>query len=288
MAKSCRLNTGSLMPIISVGTFKLRGADVYKCVEAALETGYRSIDTASVYRNETIMGQALQELLPKYSLGRGDIFITSKLGPKEHGASCREAALKSLKNLGTDNLDLYLIHWPGVQGLKSNDINTREIRKESWRHMEHLHKEGKLKAIGVSNYTLAHMEDLLSYCTVKPAVLQIECHPHLQQIELRELCNKHGIQFQAYSSLGTMSTEKPLLNDQTICKIAEECRKSPAQVLLRWAVQQNLGIIPKSTNAAHIKENISLWDFDLSKYQMEQIASRNSDTHYCWNPENVV
>ena len=163
------------MPVIGLGTFKIRGKDVvHSALDAALGAGYRSIDTASVYRNEREIGESLKELLPKYALKREDIFITSKLGPKDHGrGKCRKGCLKSIGDLDCDYLDLFLIHWPGVQGKKPEDNSNKQLRLESWKDMEELFNEGKIRAIGVSNFEQRHIEDLLRYCSVKPTVLQI-------------------------------------------------------------------------------------------------------------------
>ena len=284
------LSSGLNMPIIGLGTFKTRGKDlVYSVLDAALKAGYRSIDTAGCYRNEEQIGECLEELLPKYGLNRSDIFITSKLAPKDHGqGKCREACLKSISDLKTDYLDLYLIHWPGVQGKKPEDITNKDIRLKSWQDMEQLHKEGKVKSIGVSNYGQTHLEELLSKCSIRPEVLQIEHHPHLVQQTLVDFCFKNKIQFQAYSSLGTMSEDKKLLTDPAIVQLAESYCKSPAQILLRWAVQQGIGVIPKSTNPEHIKNNIDIFSFSLKDCDMSAIGNLDTQHHYCWNPSSVL
>ncbi|XP_064613892.1 uncharacterized oxidoreductase YtbE-like isoform X2 [Liolophura sinensis] len=244
--------------------------------------------TAAVYKNETDIGNSLKTLLPKYGLRRSDIFITSKLGPKDHGTGkCAEACLKSLSHLDCDYLDLYLIHWPGTQGMRPEDERHPALRLESWRDMETLVDQGKVKAIGVSNYTLKHLQELETQCRIPPSVLQTEFHPHLVCSELVQYCQQKNIHFQAYSSLGT-STDNQLIEDKTVQSIAEMYKKSPAQILLRWAVQQNIGIIPKSTNPVHIRENAAIFDFDISPVDMERLSSLNRSLHYCWNPENVT
>ncbi|XP_045168314.2 glyoxal reductase-like [Mercenaria mercenaria] len=278
------------MPIIGLGTFKLRGRDlVFQTLEAALAAGYRSIDTAAVYRNEGDIGESLKVLLPKFSLQREDLFITSKLGPKDQGAGkCRQACLKSLENMQTDYFDLYLIHWPGTQGKKPEDQSNIQHRQESWKDLEDLQKEGKLRAIGISNYEQRHLEELLSYSSIPPAVLQIEHHPHLVQTSLVSYCKQHNIHFQAYSSLGTTSDDNKLLKDPTVVTIAESYKRTPAQILLRWAVQQDIGVIPKSTNPVHIKENIDIFSFSLSDSDMDKLSNLDSQHHYCWNPASVT
>ena len=278
------------MPILGLGTFKVRGKElVYTVLDAALKAGYRSIDTAGVYRNEADIGECLTELLPKYGLQRHDIFITSKLAPKEHGrGKCREACLRSISELKTDYVDLYLIHWPGVQGKKPDDLANKKLRLESWQDMELLYKEGKVKAIGVSNYGPSHLEELLSQCSIRPEVLQIEHHPHLVQQSLVTYCRKNGIHFQAYSSLGTTSENNRLLTDPVVLQLAEFCCKTPAQILLRWAVQQGIGVIPKSTKPEHIRNNIDIFSFSLEDSDISRLNTLDTQHHYCWNPDSVL
>lgn len=288
--KMIKLISGTEMPIIGLGTYKVQGRDIiYKTLEAALAAGYRSIDTAAVYQNESDIGTCLHELLPKFGLKREDIFITSKLAPRDHGAgTCRNACLASLQNLKTDYLDLYLIHWPGSQGKQPEDPSNVQLRMESWQDMERLFQEGKLKAIGVSNYEQRHLQDLLAKCKIKPSVLQIEHHPHLVQKSLVSFCNQHNIHFQAYSSLGTTSNENKLLQDPTVLLIAKSYQKTPAQILLRWAMQQNIGVIPKSNIPSHIRDNIDIFSFTLSDLDMDKLSNLDTQHHYCWNPGHVA
>ena len=278
------------MPMIGLGTFKIRGKDVvHSALDAALGAGYRAIDTASVYRNEREIGESLKELLPKYGLKREDIFITSKLGPKDHGrGKCRVGCLKSIAELDCGYLDLFLIHWPGVQGKKPEDNSNKQERLESWRDMEELFNEGKIRAIGVSNFEQRHLEDLLRDCSVKAAVLQIEHHPHLVQHSLVKYCKENDIHFQAYSSLGTTSDDNRLLTDPVVLELAETHQKRAAQILLRWAVQQGIGVIPKSTNPEHIRNNIDIFSFCLSDSEVSKLSSLDSQHHYCWNPSSVA
>lgn len=283
------LSPGINMPIIGLGTFKIRGKElVYSVLDAAFEAGYRSVDTASVYRNEEEIGECLKELMPKYGLQRHDIFLTSKLGPKDHGCGkCREACLRSITNLGCEYLDMFLIHWPGVQGRKPDDSCNKEMRLESWRDMEELFKKGNVKAVGVSNFEQRHIEELLRECNVKPAVLQTEHHPHLVQHSLVKYCEENDIHFQAYSSLGTTTDNNQLLSDPVVLELAEAYRKTPAQILLRWAVQQGIGVIPKSTNREHIRNNIDIFTFKLSDTDIIRLNSLDTQHHYCWNPSSV-
>jgi len=284
-----RLSTGAQMPLIGLGTYKVTGNSVSAAVDAALQSGYRLFDTASVYRNESEIGECLEKLLPKYSLNRSDIFITSKLGPGNHGAGkCRQSYLKSIKSLGMDYLDLYLIHWPGVQGMKQTDERQRQLRSESWKDLEQLYDEGVVKAIGVSNYTQRHLEELLNYCRIRPAVLQTEFHPHLYQEELLKFCSDNGIHLQAYSSLGTTTQNNKLLTESVVLEIAKHYSKLPSQVLLSWAIQQNIGVIPKSVNPKHIHENYDALNFRLPQNEIEKLNRLNKNFHYCWDPINIL
>ncbi|XP_064648214.1 glyoxal reductase-like [Lineus longissimus] len=285
-----KLNTGALMPIIGLGTFQIKGSElIHKILDVALRAGYRSIDTAGGYRNEEDIGKSLKEMLPKYNLKRSDVFITSKLPPKFQGKSkSRESCLQSLKDLQCDYLDLYLIHWPGTQGMKTDDPRNVELRKESWLELEQLCKEGKLKAIGVSNYMIPHLEELLKFCSIKPALLQIEHHPYLNQKDIVSFCKEHDIAYQAYSSLGSHSDQNKLKDDPVILELAKRHQKTPAQILLRWAVQQDIGVLPRSTNTVHVEENFNIFDFDLPEEDITKINSLDQQLHYCWDPRTIV
>lgn len=273
------------MPLIGFGTYKTQGKDVIASVlDAAFSAGYRAIDTAAVYRNEEDIGACLPGLLDKYNLTRADIFITSKLAPKDQGrAKCRDAFHQSLSQLRTKYLDLYLIHWPGTQAMKPHDEQQKELRKQSWFELESFVNEGKLRAIGISNYQPGHLKELLEYCNIRPAVFQNEHHPHLIQKEVMDLCHENGIHYQAYSSLGTSAKDNLVLTDPVIQEIANKHKKSVAQILLRWAVQHDVGIIPKSTNAVHIAENMNVFNFSLTSEDLEKIGKLDKQHHYCWN-----
>lgn len=282
---SVLLNTGVQMPLLGLGTYKLVGAeDVHRAVDAALAAGYRAFDSAAVYRNEADLGRALKELLPKYGLTREDVFITSKLGPKDQGEKAMEGALHSLSQLDLGYIDLYLIHWPGTQGHLVSDQRNPGNRAQSWAALEELHAHGKLKAIGVSNYTVAHMRELMQSCKIPPAVLQVEFHPRLCQAELRSLCKEYGVCFQAYSSLG----KGELVTDPLVMELAKNCERTPAQVLLRWAVQQGIPVLPKSSNPDRIKDNARLFDFSLSDTDMDRLTALDCGHKYCWDPSEVV
>ncbi|CAJ1086401.1 uncharacterized oxidoreductase YtbE-like [Xyrichtys novacula] len=282
---SVPLNTGDHMPLLGLGTYKLVGPeDVYRAVDAALAAGYRSFDSAAVYRNEADLGTALKKLLPLHGLTREDVFITSKLGPKDQGKRAMQGALRSLSQLDLGYIDLYLIHWPGTQGMDVSDQRNPGNRAQSWATLEELHAQGKLKAIGVSNYTPAHMRELMQICKTLPAVVQDEFHPHLCQKELRKVCQEYGVCFQAYSSLG----QGELITDPVVNEVAKNCAKTPAQVLLRWAVQQGIPVLPKSSNPDRIKENSEIFDFALSDTDMDKLSALDCGKKYCWDASQVV
>ncbi|CAC5397406.1 Uncharacterized oxidoreductase MSMEG_2408/MSMEI_2347,Aldo-keto reductase family 1 member A1 [Mytilus coruscus] len=283
------LNSNSFIPLIGLGTYKIKGRDlIQRCLQVALVSGYRSFDTASVYKNESDIGEAMNELLPELGLQRKDVFITSKLGPANQGKDkCRKACLESIQRLQCDYLDLYLIHWPGTKGKKPEEPVNKELRLQSWQDMIQLHKEGKVKAIGVSNFLQHHIDDIISETNFVPAVLQIEHHPHLVQDNLISYCQQKGIHFQAYSSLGTSVVENKLLSDETVEDIAKIHSKTTAQILLKWAVQQSIGVIPKSTNPEHIRENMDIFDFSLSQQEIDILNKLDKQIHYCWNPKSV-
>ncbi|XP_028285338.1 uncharacterized protein LOC114451023 isoform X2 [Parambassis ranga] len=279
------LNTGVQMPLLGFGTYKLCGPEeVYLAVDAALAAGYRAFDSAAVYRNEADLGRALRELLPKHGLTREDVFITSKLGPKDQGDKAMDGALHSLSQLDLGYIDLYLIHWPGTQGLAVGDNRNPGHRAQSWATLEELHSQGKLKAVGVSNYMPAHMRELMQSCKIPPAILQVEFHPRLCQAELRSVCEEYGVCFQAYSSIG----KGELVTDPVVMEVAKSCGRTPAQVLLRWAVQQGVPVLPKSSHPERIQENAKLFDFTLSDADMDRLSALDCGHRYCWDPSEVA
>lgn len=217
------------------------------------------------------------------------MFVSSKLSPADQGAQkCRAAATEILRKLNVESLDLFLLHWPGAHGLKPTDPLHAELRKGSWLEMEQMYKEGKFAAIGVSNYTVRHLKELLTYCSIKPTVNQVEFHPYLVQEELLKFCKENNIVLQAYSSLGAADGVNAILNDPVIVDIAKGQQKTTAQTVLRWALQLGIAIIPKSSRTACIEENSKLFDFSLTDQQMAAISGLNKNKHYCWDPTPVA
>jgi len=246
----------------------------------SLKHGYKLIDTASVYKNEMGIGNALK----KSSVPRKELFITSKLAPADHGyEETIRAFNESLKQLQTDYLDLYLIHWPGANFSHSETTSNLEKRKQSWLALEKLHKDGKIKAIGVSNYAEQHLNEMQKYATIIPAVNQFECHPCLLNEKLRKFCQQKGIVVEAYAPLG----KARYFDHPVIEKLADKHMKTPAQILLRWGLQHDMVLIPKTGNKLRIEENTKFFDFSLSEEEMKELNGLDEDRHYCWNPYKV-
>ena len=263
------LNNGVLIPRLGLGVYQSPPGQVtQQAVEYALKIGYRHVDTARIYGNESDVGSALRNS----GIKREDVFITTKLWNSDHGY---EATLKacdgSLRRLGLKYLDLYLIHWP-----------VPEIRNESWTALTELLKNGKCRSIGVSNYTIQHLTELLEDADVVPMVNQVEFSPFLYQKQLLDYCEKNKIQVEAYSPL----TQGAKLNHPTIQQIAKKHNKTPAQVLLRWSLQHNLVTIPKSVREERIRENSQVFDYTLTSEEMRVLDSLDENFRNSWDPTN--
>lgn len=267
---SAVLNNGIKMPWVGFGTFKVEnGQRTIDSVKEALKAGYRHIDTAAIYKNEEGVGIAIKESGVK----REDIFLTSKVWNDDQGYdSTLRAFEESLKKLQTDYLDLYLIHWP------------KPLNKETWKAMEKLYEDGRIKAIGVSNFKVHHLEDLLSSAKVVPVVNQVEFHPRFPQKEVREFCIKHNIQLEAWGPLMQGKIfEIPLMKE-----LAEKYNKTISQIALRWDLQMGVVTIPKSITPDRIKENAGLFDFELSKEDMDKIDSLDTGERIGPDPDNIA
>ncbi|KAF2898554.1 hypothetical protein ILUMI_07625 [Ignelater luminosus] len=281
-----KLLSGHTIPLVGFGSYLIDGERQTKEVlDKALSAGYRLIDTAAMYGNEQDIGLALKELLPKHNLKREDVFITSKLYPSDHGDQAKNALAESLRKLQSGYIDLYLIHWPGVYGISSRSSENAKLRAASWASLVKAKKEGLVRDIGVSNYTVRHLKELLDNCCgVKPVVNQVEWHPGCHQADLKEFCEREGILLQAYMSLGG-SGNKSLLGEPFVVKVAEKLGKQPAQVLLRWSVQQNVAVIPKSRSKEHMEANINL-DFVIPDEDMVLLGRRKQEK-FDWDPNSV-
>ncbi|CAI2184740.1 8338_t:CDS:2, partial [Funneliformis geosporum] len=287
------LNNGMKIPALGFGTYKIRKCEVIdESIKCAVKSGYRLIDSAIGYKNEDSIGKAIRELIDDPSLGlkREDFFISTKLPPNDQGYDCCLKAFScSLKRWKFDYLDLFLIHWPGSHRLKPSDPKHAENRKGSWKALEKLYAEGKVRSIGISNYTHLHLTELLSYCTVVPQVLQFELHPLLYQKDIIELCKKHNIKVQAYSSLGEGKLVNGEIDLPILKEIADKNGVTPAQVLLRWGYQHDAIVIPKSITPERISQNANIFHFELTEQDMESLdsLSETQRSRFCWDPTNI-
>ncbi|MED1818828.1 glyoxal/methylglyoxal reductase [Bacillus subtilis] len=266
-----KLHNGVEMPWFGLGVFKVEnGNEATESVKAAIKNGYRSIDTAAIYKNEEGVGIGIKES----GVAREELFITSKVWNEDQGYETTLAAFeKSLERLQLDYLDLYLIHWPG-----------KDKYKDTWRALEKLYKDGKIRAIGVSNFQVHHLEELLKDAEIKPMVNQVEFHPRLTQKELRDYCKAQGIQLEAWSPL----MQGQLLDNEVLTQIAEKHNKSVAQVILRWDLQHGVVTIPKSIKEHRIIENADIFDFELSQEDMDKIDALNKDKRVGPNPDELL
>ncbi|TCJ89631.1 UNVERIFIED_ORG: diketogulonate reductase-like aldo/keto reductase [Anoxybacillus amylolyticus] len=263
------LHNGVKMPWVGLGVYKVKeGEEVRSAVRTALEIGYRHVDTAAFYENEEGVGQAIRES----GIPRKQVFVTTKVWNTDQGYETTLKAFdKSLKKLGFDYVDLYLVHWP-VKGKY----------KETYKALEKLYKDGYVRAIGVSNFHIHHLQDVLADCEIKPMVNQVEYHPRLTQKELLTFCRENGIQLEAWSPL--MRGE--ILSEPTIIDIGRKYGKTPAQVVLRWDLQHGVVTIPKSVTPARIKENADIFDFSLTDEEMKQIDALNLNKRVGPDPDN--
>ncbi|TGL87213.1 aldo/keto reductase [Leptospira congkakensis] len=269
ITSTLKSNQSVSVPQLGLGVWKSRPKECFEAVKSALSLGYRHIDTAAIYGNEADVGAAIKES----GVARSDIFLVTKLWNADQGYDSALRAIDvSLSKLGTDYVDMYLIHFP-VSG-KRND---------SWKALEKIKSEGKTKSIGVSNFMVSHLEELLKETGTIPAMNQVEYHPFLQDAELKEYCAKKGILIEAYSPLA----HGQKLEDPRITQIANHYQKSNAQILIRWSLQAGHVVIPKSKNPIRIKENADVFDFVLSEADMKEISSWNENFRTCWDPTTV-
>ncbi|REI05053.1 aldo/keto reductase [Staphylococcus felis] len=264
---------GNQMPKVGIGTFRVKNdEDAKSAVKHAIKNGYRSIDTAMIYQNEEMVGQGIHEALEETNLQRDDLFITSKLWLTDYGYENVEVAYKaSLNRLGLDRLDLYLMHWPGLD---------ESLMVETWKGMEMLYEKGLVDNIGVSNFNVEHLDRLLSEAKIKPVINQVEYHPYLTQSRLKDYLEAQHIQMESWSPL--MNAQ--ILTDTVVNEIAREVNHSPAQVIIRWNIQNGVVTIPKSVTPSRINENINVFDFELTQDQMERLDQLNKDKRIGPNP----
>jgi len=271
LAAGALLNDGSRMPWVGLGAYRIAaGAACMRAVTHALSVGYRHIDTAAFYGNEEDVGRAVRES----GVPREQVFVVTKLWNSDQGyARAIKACDASLARLKVDYLDLYLIHWPEPGR-----------RLDSWRALVDLRRQGKCRSIGVSNYTIAHLEELMARSDIVPAVNQVEFSPFLFQRDLLDFCRARGIQLEAYCPL----TRGEKLDDPALGAVARRHGKTAAQVLLRWALQHQVVVIPKSARPARIEENSRLFDFVLDERDMAALDALHADYRTCWDPTRVA
>lgn len=269
-----RLNNGIEIPVIGLGTYKIGRTDeeTYRAVRMALDAGYRHIDTAPLYLNEKPVGRAIRES----GIAREDIFVTTKLwGTEILSNRIQEAFDTSLLNMGLDYLDLYLVHWP-VKG--KLDF--------TWQAMEQIYQSGKAKSIGLSNHLVHHIEELLQKATIVPAVNQVELHPYLTQKELVDYCSWKGIVVESWRTLG--SGKVHFLEEETLKEIGRKYDKTPAQVVLRWNLDRGLVVIARSSDFHRQKENLAIFDFQLTSEDLALIDMLNKDYRTGFHPDEIT
>ena len=266
--KFATLNNGLSMPMAGIGTFLLSPDEAEASVLAALEDGYRLIDTANAYVNEKAVGRAMK----KSSLKREEIFLETKLWPSFYENV--DAVDKTLERLGTNYIDLLLIHQPAGNYVAG------------YRQMEKAYKEGKVKSIGLSNFNQEQIEEILDLCEVKPAVLQTEVHPYFQEQELKQFLSQEGMVIQAWYPLG--HGDKALLEEPLFTELGKKYGKTNAQIILRWHIQDGNIVIPGSKNPAHIKDNFDLFDFSFTEEEMEKIAALDKNTRYYYSTPEML
>ncbi|KAJ3106893.1 hypothetical protein HDU97_005380 [Phlyctochytrium planicorne] len=282
LARVAKLNTGATIPLLGLGTWNAKPLEVANALKAAVKIGYRHIDCAWCYENEKEIGDALKEIFAS-GVSRSDLFITSKLWNTFHNpADVAKAIDITLNDLQLQSLDLYLMHWPISQKNRGDGNSERGPDNkpilldtpiiETWKAMEALVDAGKVKAIGVSNFTVSKLKALLKEARIKPAVNQVELHPYLPQHELLGYCSQNGIHVTAYSPLGS-GREPNLLADEVVAEIAKKNGKSVAQVLISWAAQRGTSVIPKSSNPVRLAENFQ--DFILPAVDFEALNARH-------------
>ena len=264
-----KMNDNCQIPVVGLGTWKSEpGKTTSQAVLDSLEAGYRHIDTARAYDNETDVGRAVNDS----GLPREDMFITTKLWNQHQGyEEAIEACEKSLNRLNCDYIDLYLIHWP-----------LREKRNHSWKAFIELRDRGLCKSIGVSNFTIEHLAEIEAKFGILPAVNQVEFHPYHYQKELLDYCNSKNIIIEAYSPL----VHAKRMDEPKLGTISEELGKTPAQILIRWSIQRGMVVLPKSVNKSRIIENFSVFDFDIPDSMMKKLDELDESFVTCWDPHN--
>ncbi len=264
------LNNGVKMPLLGLGVYDMYNQEAEQATSWALEMGYRLVDTASMYENEKEIGKAIRES----GIPRSDIFLTTKVNNADHGYdSTLKAFETSMKKLNCDYIDLYLVHWP-----------LKNTRKDTWKALERLHTEGVVQSIGVANYLEPFLMELESYAGIVPVVNQVEFSPYLYLKNLLEICENKGIVLQAYTPL----VRGMRMKDPKLVFLSEKYGKTPAQMILRWAVQKGISTIPKSANKMRLEENFNIWDFEMSEEDMASMDNFNENLRIVDDPMELL
>ena len=268
-------HNGNNMPSVGLGVFRVENDDTAKdAVKHAIISGYRSIDAAFIYGNESKVGEGIAEGIKAANISREDLFITSKLWLEDYGKeNVKRAYEKSLKLLGLDYLDLYLMHWPGTD---------ENLMIDTWSGLEELYQQKLVNNIGVSNFNIDHLEKLSNKATYKPVLNQVEFHPYLTQLELRNYLYRNGIKMESWSPL--MNSE--ILKDNVVNQIAREINKTPAQVIIRWNIEHGVITIPKSITPSRIEENFDVFNFTLNDTHIRKLDELNKGKRIGPNPNN--
>jgi len=266
------LNNGVKMPQLGLGVWRVPEEEAAAVVKKAIEVGYTSIDTAAIYKNETGVGKAVKQA----GVNREDLFITSKVWNTDQGYDKTIAAFEaSLERLGMDYLDLYLIHWP---------MPNSDMYIDTYKALEKLYRDGRVRAIGISNFEPEHLQRLMEATEIKPVLNQVECHPYFAQNELKQFCKQHNIFVEAYSPLDQGGD---VLTNEAVTTIAQKHGKTPAQVVLRWHLQNDTITIPKSVTPSRIEENFQVFDFELTTEDMTAINVLDQGLRRGGNPKEV-
>ena len=264
------LNNGIQMPLLGLGVYDMYNQEAIKTLSTALKIGYRLIDTAVMYENEVEIGKGIRQS----GVDRKEIFLTTKVDNASQGyGKTLKAFEQSMKRLDCEYIDLYLIHWP-----------IKATRKDTWKALEHLYNTKQVRAIGVANYLLPFLDELDTYKTIVPSVNQIEFSPYLFQKSLWERCKKEGIQLQAYTPL----VRGQRFNDERLIALSEKYYKTPAQIILRWAIQHNISTIPKSSSPIRLQENFQIFDFEISEEDMKKIDGFNENLRIVEDPMELL
>lgn len=278
LTDSFTMNNGKTIPCIGYGTYKTSDEEVYGAVLSAVKAGYRHIDTAAYYKNEEGIGRAIREC----GVPREELFVTSKVWNTDRGyENTKRAFAESMERLGLKYLDLYLIHWPANK--KQFGEGAKKINAETWRALEELYAEGKVRAIGLSNFLPHHIEELMETAKVKPMVDQIEFHPGWAQTEISEYCQKNDIVVEAWSPLG----RRDALDNEALGEIGRKYGKKTAQVCIRWILQHGILPLPKTVNPGRMTQNADVFDFELTAEEMKTIDELKNLGGQCALPDEI-